>query len=138
MTGSLKYWVLPLRSKPLEDIRGRWGKAAKKWSGSVNYPFSGSVDKPRESLSKHDNDPKRSHLHWHVDDVVFVTSAHKDMELLLQLSGKSITTIKEMFDAIKGLDASLLPPSFIERFSSWDREVKEIMKLAELSDDFLD
>lgn len=138
MTGSLKYWVLPLRSKPLEAIRARWSKAAKKWSGSVNYPFSGSIDKPRESLSKHDQDPKRGHMHWHVDDVYFVANAYKDMEFLLQISGKSISIMKEMIDSIKELDGTAVSVKILNRLPMWDKEIKEIMKIAELSDDLLD
>jgi hypothetical protein len=138
MTGRMSYWALPFRSKPLEEIRGRWSRAAKEWAGHINYPFSGYIDKPRESLSKHDRDPKRSHNHWHCDDVVFLCSAHKDIEVLLQISGKSFPLVKEMFDTISNLDASTLPPALVERFSVWDKEVKEIMKLVELKNDCLD
>ena len=64
------------------------------WSGSVNIPFYGTLDKPGPSLSKHDSE--RSN-YWKVEDVEFVLSARNgDMQYLidevkrLQLENESL------------------------------------------------
>jgi hypothetical protein len=44
-------------------------KTKQEWTGSVNYPFYGTVHKPSASLSKHDGTRPE---YWTIPDVMFV------------------------------------------------------------------
>lgn len=58
----------------LEEIEERFNKSTqKRWTGGMNYPFYGYVDKPSPSLSKHDS---TQFHYWKPEDVEFVLWAH--------------------------------------------------------------
>lgn len=64
----------------LTEIKDRLSKAMP-LKGHMNYPFSGFFEKPRPSLSKHDNG--HSHGFWHCDDVKFLCGAYDDIKWLI-------------------------------------------------------
>ena len=136
----LGYITLVLKSKPLEYIRARWNKATKELVGHVNYPFSGYIEKPRPSLSKHDRE--RPHSNWHVDDVNFLCSAYPDIELLLQAVGIAVPLVKEMIDTIGRLECKdnnlVVPTKDVGTFLRWNNEAERLMKLLELPNDPVD
>jgi hypothetical protein len=137
---SFHYFTLILKSKPLEHIRARWNKATKELEGSMNYPFSGSIKKPRPSLSKHDH--KHPDQHWHVDDVNFLCGAYQDIGLLLEATGIAVPLIKEMLDTISRLECRdntlVVPTKDVGAFLRWSNEGEKFLKLLELPNDILD
>lgn len=57
------------------------GKTKEEWTGYINYPFYGAVNKPSASLSKHDGTRPD---YWTIADVMFVlTMANGGAEFLV-------------------------------------------------------
>lgn len=71
--------------KLFQKTRERLAKAApvEQWTGSMNYPFNGQLNQPRQSLSKHEG-TKRGEGMLHCDDLVWILTARRDMPKLLE------------------------------------------------------
>lgn len=71
--------------KLFPKIRERLAKAAsvENWTGSMNYPFNGYLDQPRQSLSKHEGTERGKGM-LHCDDLVFILTARRDIPKLLE------------------------------------------------------
>jgi hypothetical protein len=81
-----------------------------KWTGSMNYPFNGHLDKPRHSLSKHEG-TERGEGMLHCDDLIFILSARRDIPKLLEALDIAIEALKSnifdsnVIDALNKIDA---------------------------------
>lgn len=54
-----------------------------KWTGSMNYPFNGYLNQPRQSLSKHEG-TKRGEGMLHCDDLYFILVSRRAIPKLLE------------------------------------------------------
>lgn len=67
-----------MKSK-LNQLKKLLEKVELPWSFSANYPFNVVVEKPRASLSEHDEKP----TYWHWDDGVYMAAAVNELPNLI-------------------------------------------------------
>ena len=107
--------------KLFKKTRERLEKAApiENWTGCMNYPFDGYLDKPRPSLSKHEG-TKRAERSLHCDDLIFILTARRDMPKLLQALDIAIDTLENLSDS-RGT-ASVVAEDALQKIEAIDEE----------------
>lgn len=89
----------------IREIQERLNKVLPTWTAfGGNIPFYVDVQKPRPSLSKHDNERP---TYWHYDDGAFVAAAPYDMQFLLEILESQEVKIEELQCEIEVLNDEL-------------------------------
>jgi hypothetical protein len=112
--------------KLFKKTRERLEKAApiEKWTGSMNYPFDGYLDKPRPSLSKHEG-TKRGERSLHCDDLVWILTARRDMPKLLQaldIAIEALARVKHEANDSSSVDLEIISDEALKKIEAINEE----------------
>lgn len=78
--------------KTIEKLEESLKKVTLPFTGSENYPFYVSLDKPRPSLSKHDG---KCANYWHIDDGYYMLRCVNEMPKILEYIRQLENQVKE-------------------------------------------
>jgi hypothetical protein len=95
-----------------------------KWTGSMNYPFYGDLDKPRPSLSKHEGTEHDQRM-LHCDDLSFILVSRRTVPKLLKaldIATNALYAISEIDDTGTGDYIESLVSESLEKIEELNEE----------------